>query len=187
MSNFEEKEYKVFEMFKKQWGLVTAGDKEHFNSCTIGWGSLGTLWARQNGGSVVTVFLHPGRYTTDVMFNSEYFTVSFFPQEYRKALGVMGTVSGRDHDKVKESGLTPVQIGESITYEEAELTFYCRKIYQHKMAKEDIAPEYQEMYASNPKVYPVDEDGQWQPHWVFIGEVVDTLEKQAAKNDSKSL
>ena len=141
MSNYEEKEYKVFEMFKKQWGLVTAGNQEHFNSCTIGWGSLGTLWAKQNGGSVVTVFLHPARYTTDVLLESEYFTVSFFPQEYRKALGIMGTVSGRDHDKVKESELTPVQIGESMTYEEAELTFYCRKIYQHKMAKEDIAPE----------------------------------------------
>ena len=33
------------------------------------------------------------------------------------------------------------------------------------------------MYASNPKVYPVDENGQWQPHWVFIGEILETLEK----------
>ena len=44
MENFKEKEYKVFEMFDKQWAIVTAGSMEHYNSCTIGWGSLGNIW-----------------------------------------------------------------------------------------------------------------------------------------------
>ena len=35
MENFKEKEYKVFEMFDKQWAIVTAGSMEHYNSCTI--------------------------------------------------------------------------------------------------------------------------------------------------------
>ena len=56
MAVWEEKEYKVFEMFRKQWALVTAGNKEHFNSCTVGWGSLGTIWGRpDSSGSIVTV------------------------------------------------------------------------------------------------------------------------------------
>ena len=29
MENFKEKEYKVFEMFDKQWAVVTAGSMEH--------------------------------------------------------------------------------------------------------------------------------------------------------------
>lgn len=33
--NFEEKEYKAFELFQKQWALVTAGSMEKFNSCTV--------------------------------------------------------------------------------------------------------------------------------------------------------
>ena len=178
MSDYTEKEYKIFEMFRKQWGLVTAGNAEHFNSCTIGWGSLGTLWTTKGGtGSVATVFVHHGRYTCDLLKDSDYFTVSFFPEEYRKALVTMGTLSGRDHDKPKEAGLTPVALGESMTYEEAGLTIYCRKIYQNRMAKEGIAEEYQEMYASNPVLYPVDENGQWQPHWVFVGEILQVLEK----------
>ena len=178
MSDYLEKDYKPFEMFRKQWGLVTAGNNEHFNSCTIGWGSMGTLWVGKDGrGSIMTVFVHHGRYTCDVLKESDYFTVSFYPEEYRKALGIMGTVSGRDHDKVKESGLTPVKIGESMTYEEASLTFYCRKIYQNRMAKEGIVKEYQEMYEANPKLYPPDENGEWQPHWVFIGEILEVLEK----------
>ena len=30
MNNFEEKDYKVFDMFANQWALVTAGNKENF-------------------------------------------------------------------------------------------------------------------------------------------------------------
>ena len=60
-----------------------------------------------------------------------------------------------------------------MTYEEAEKTFLCRKIYQHQLAKEDIAPDVQEYYAANAKVYPVDENGEWQPHWVFVGEIIE--------------
>ena len=38
MKPFEMEDYKVFEMFNQQWGLVTAGDISHWNTCTIGWG-----------------------------------------------------------------------------------------------------------------------------------------------------
>lgn len=36
MKDFRQEDYKVFEMFDKQWALVTAGRMDHFNSCTIG-------------------------------------------------------------------------------------------------------------------------------------------------------
>lgn len=29
---------------------------------------------------------------------------------------------------------------------------------------------------SKPKVYPVNEQGEWEPHWVFIGEIKDVKE-----------
>ena len=35
MSDFEKRGYEVFELFSKQWALVTAGNKECFNSCTV--------------------------------------------------------------------------------------------------------------------------------------------------------
>ncbi len=44
MENFKTKDYKIFEMFDKDWGLVTAGTMECHNSCTISWGSLGNIW-----------------------------------------------------------------------------------------------------------------------------------------------
>ena len=174
MANFEEQDYRVFELFEKQWALVAAGDPARFNCCTLSWGGMGTLWSRP----VVTVYLHPSRYTREFLMENDTFTVSFFPESCRKALGILGSRSGRDGDKVAESGLTPVPLGESVGFREAELSFLCRKLYQHPFSKEDLVPAVQEYYQANPKVYPPDEDGQWQPHWVFVGEVLQVLDRR---------
>ena len=177
MSDFEQKDYKIFELFHEQWALVTAGSPERFNSCTIGWGSMGTLWSRPGkSGATMTVYVHPGRYTNDFLRENSLFTVSFFPPEYKKALGVMGSRSGRDGDKAAAAGLTPVPMGESVTYKEASLTFLCRKLYQHPFAREDLAPEIQAHYRNNPKAFPTDENGDWQPHWVYVGEILEVRE-----------
>ena len=52
------------------------------------------------------------------------------------------------------AGLTPIEIGQRVTYKEAKLTFLCQKLYQHQFSKENITTEVQEYYASMPKVYP---------------------------------
>ncbi len=179
MNQYDEKDYKIFELFRNNWALVTAGDMQHFNSCTVSWGSMGTLWTRPGGGgSVITVYIHPGRYTHGFMLNSDTFTVSFFPKECRKALSYIGSHSGRDEDKAAAAHLTPVPMENSVTYQEASQAFLCRKVYQHQFAKEDIAPDVQEYYREHPGVYPVDEKGEWQPHWVFVGEIIGELSKE---------
>lgn len=179
MAEFEEKDYRIFELFHQQWALVTAGTGERFDACTVGWGSLGTIWTGPGkSGSTVTVYLYPTRYTCELLRSSETFTVSFFPQEYRRELAFLGTHSGRDGDKIAASGLTPVPVGDSIAFEEAELVFVCRKIYQHQLAKEDIAPDVQAYYAANPGVYPVDEAGEWHPHWLFMGEITEVIDRR---------
>jgi len=112
------------------------------------------------------------------MKKSDRFTVSFFPPENKKALGILGTRSGRDGDKVAESGLTPIDVDGCVGYKEANMTFLCRKIYQHQMTKEDLAADIQEYYQENEKPYPRDEKGEWHPHWVFLGEVIKVVDKQ---------
>ena len=49
----------AFHIFDKQWALVTAGTLEDYNTMTISWGGLGTLWSRP----VATVYVKPVRYT----------------------------------------------------------------------------------------------------------------------------
>ena len=68
-----------FKIFDKEWALVTAGTLEHYNTMTISWGGLGTLW----GKPVATVYVKPIRYTHSFLDANDYFTVSFYPEKYR--------------------------------------------------------------------------------------------------------
>lgn len=166
-SEIEEKVFKPFDIFDNQWGLVTAGTHEKFNTCTIGWGSMGTIWGGPTQGRpIITVYVNPQRYTWQFLKESPYFTVSFFPEQYRKALGYLGSHSGRDGDKIRASGLTPVPMGDGVAFKEANLVFLCRKLYQHGFAEEDMIPEIRDFYKKIRAMNPT-------PHWEFIGEVVD--------------
>ena len=168
MKPFEQKDYKVFDMFNNQWALVTAGNMAHYNTCTIAWGSLGTIWGGPGGGrSIVTVYVNPDRYTWDFLKESDTFTVDFFPEDCRKALGYLGSHSGRDGDKVAASGLTPKALSGGVTFEEANLTFVCHKLYQGEFRRDGLAEEISRGIYAN-----------WDPHWMFVGEIVDVEDRR---------
>ena len=173
MHDLKKEAFQIFDMFDRQWALVTAGSMERFNCCTVSWGSLGNIWGHTGTGRpIVTVYVHPARYTSEFLLDSDTFTVSFFSEHFRKALGYLGTHSGREGDKTAAAGLTPVPMGRGVAYREAELTFLCRKLYQHQFARENLASEIQAYYAAKPEKYP-DFHGGWQPHIQFIGEILD--------------
>lgn len=152
---------KAFNVYDKEWALVTAGPVDNFNTMTISWGGLGTLWNRP----VATVYVKPVRYTHSFLDANDYFTVSFYDEEHKKALGVLGSLSGRDGDKVAEVGFTPVKAGDSTTFAQAKLTLLCKKIYRQDMIT-DTMPQFA------IDTYYTDE----APHTIFIGEVVDIIE-----------
>ena len=180
MKAFETKDYKAFTMFENRWALVTAGMLDDFNTCTVSWGSMGNIWG-PNGGdiSTVTVYIHPARYTQEFMAKYDTFTVSFFSESYRKALGYLGSHSGRNENKVANSGLTPVVAGDGVTFKEAELTFVCKKLYEHQFDESYLAEKVKDYYASNPAVYTQAGHDRWEPHYMYIGEVVDAIEDQS--------
>ena len=120
-----ELEVSPFTKFDKEWALVTAGTEGNTNTMTVSWGGLGTLWSRP----VATVYIRPQRYTKQFVDENERFTVSFYAPEHKRALGVLGTKSGRDGDKVAEAGFTPAQFAGEPAFEEAELVLVCRKQY----------------------------------------------------------
>ena len=106
---------------------------------------------------MVTVYVRPCRYTYGFMNDNDYFTVSFYPEEYQKALAVMGTKSGRDINKDEASGLTVKPIGQVVTYEEAEVTIICRKIYWQDLVRDNMPEDAVErFYTENPKDIFVD-------------------------------
>ena len=148
----------IFTQFDKKWALLSAGPKDDHNTMTISWGSMGTLWHKPT----VTVYVRPTRFTHKFMNEYEYFTVSFLPDELHDALVTMGTTTGRHKtDKDALAGLTVKDLGEAITYEEAELTILCRKIYSADMQTRHMPVEVvKELYSPEA------------PHTVYIGEVI---------------
>lgn len=89
----------------------------------------------------------------------------------------MGSHSGREGNNDEAAELTPIQMGESVTFKEANLTFLCKKLYQHQFSKENLAQKVKEYYTSMPEIYP-DFKGGWQPHIVFVGEIIDVVDKR---------
>lgn len=115
----------VFKLIGKDWMLITAGTKDSFNTMTGAWGGLGILWDKR----ICFCVIRPGRYTYEFVERSDLFTVSFFGEQYRDILTYCGTKSGRDVNKVAETGLTPVFGDNSVYFGEARLVLVCRKIY----------------------------------------------------------
>ena len=118
------------------WMLLTCGDYSagDFNTMTIAWGSMGIMWYKP----LLMVVVRPNRYTYEFMERYDNFTVSSFDEEYRDALTFCGKNSGRDIDKIKKTGLTPVPMSHvsSPGFDEAKLIIECVKMYT-----DDFKPE----------------------------------------------
>lgn len=152
----------------QEWALLTVGEKEKFNTMTISWGGLGTIWNKP----VVTVYVKPIRYTYEFMENNEYFTISFYDKEYRKDLGILGSKSGRDMDKVSLTKLTPEFLDNATSFKEAKLTIVCKKIYFQDLDINNINTD------SVPQS-EVDRFYKTEPvHRMYIGEVIDIIDRR---------
>ena len=153
----------VFSAIGDQWMLITAGTAEKCNTMTASWGGLGVIW----GAPAATCYIRPQRYTKEFVDREEFFTLSFFGEEHRKALQLCGSKSGREVDKVKECGFT-VQTAEcgAPYFEEAELVLVCRKRFAQPMDEANIPQDVRD------KFYP-----EKDYHTLYIGEIVEVLAK----------
>ena len=163
--NIDPKELDVnfFKAIDKQWMLITAGDKSGLNTMTASWGGTGVIWNKD----VSFAFIRESRYTREFVDSNEYYTLSFFGGNMMKELTFCGRNSGRDTDKLAETGLVPVFDEAAPYFEQAELVLVCKKLYRSKMSKDGfIDQSYAEKFYS---------DNDW--HYAYIGEIVNILKK----------
>ncbi|MBR3760681.1 MAG: flavin reductase family protein [Ruminococcus sp.] len=132
-----ELQFNPFTKIGKEWMLVTGGSMDSFNTMTASWGQLGVLWNR----NVLTCYIRPNRYTYEFIEKGGSFAVSFFGEEFRSALSFCGSHSGRDCDKIKETGLTPVEADGCVAFGEADLVLVCRKLYSYDMEESGFLTE----------------------------------------------
>ena len=142
------------------WFLLAAGDFEagKHNCMTVAWGSFGTIWERP----IATVAVRPTRYTYEFMEAADDFTLTQFGEEHRGIISDLGTRSGRDMDKINDSGLTPIAASKvaSPAYDEAELIVECRKIYTQDLDPARFGADYIEPMYNNDY------------HRIYWGEVI---------------
>ena len=153
-----------FDLIGKQWMLITAGDEEKCNTMTASWGGQGVIWGRPTA----TAYIRQTRYTKEFVDNSDYFTLTVFDESYRKALSYLGTVSGRDEDKIAKAGLTPYYVDGTVGFEEAKMILVCKKVYAQYMGPENFV--YQETI---DRCY---QDNDF--HSMYLGEITKVLVKE---------
>lgn len=152
-----------FQLIGKDWMLVTAESNGKANTMTASWGGLGVMW----GKNVAYVVIRPQRYTKTFVDSSETFSLSFYDESFKKQLGYLGKVSGRDEDKITTAGLTLTHEGETPYFEEANLVLVCKKLYSQEFKPECFIE--------------TDLDDKWYPnkdyHTLYIVEVEKVLVK----------
>ena len=155
--NLNDSEFNPFSRIGKEWMLLTAGTEEKFNTMTASWGFAGVMWNK----NVLVAVVRPSRYTYEFIENNETFTASFFGDGQRDALAFCGKNSGRDCDKVKETGLTPVFLDGAPAFDEAKTVLVCRKLYAQDMTPDSFIDK-----AS------LDSNGDQPLHKMFIAEII---------------
>lgn len=150
------------ELLEKRWALLTVADGEGCNPMTVSWGGVGRLWNLP----VATVYVRPQRYTKGLMDAEPYFSLTFLPEELHDIVALCGSKSGRDIDKVKESGLTVLKDEKAPYFAQGELTFICRKLYEQDVKSKCFVDP-----AVDEKNYP-----QKDYHRMYVGEILSVLQ-----------
>ena len=150
--------------------LLTTKADDKVNTMTISWGTLGIEW----GKTIFTVFVRENRFTISQIDNNPEYTIYIPVGEFnKKILGLAGTKSGHDMDKIKEIGLT-LEESEKISVpgiKELPLTLECKVLYQQEQDRNAIPYDIVE------SCYPADVDSSFHGankdyHTAYYGEIV---------------
>lgn len=125
----------VFTLVGEDYGILTAGTLEKFNSMVTSWGGWGIVFGKPG----VFHFLRSNRYTLELMREQKTYTMSFFDSEFKDDIMQFGMKSGRDTDKMKETKLTGVQTPDgNPAYKEAKIILECRLAEVTTVSPEDF-------------------------------------------------
>ena len=111
--------------------IALATDGKETNGLTIGWAEYGVLWSKP----AATVYVHKTRYSKHIFDGAEYYTIDYLKPEHKDVLGYIGSVSGRDENKMEKCGLKTVTDDLAPYFAESRLVVICRV-----MGKNDFDP-----------------------------------------------
>ncbi len=155
---------KILEQTGKGVLLTTKADGQ-VNTMTIGWGTLGIQW----GKPIYTVFVRESRHTKAMLDKNPEFTINVpMDSSCKEILGVCGTKSGRDTDKISMLNLT-LEEPEKISVpaiRQLPLTLECKVIYKQDQDPAAIAPE------NDARYYAKGTANEGDYHTAYYGQVL---------------
>ncbi len=153
----------TFQLIGKDWMLITAKKDNKVNTMTASWGGMGIMWDQK----VAIVVIRSHRFTKEFVDSSESFSLTVLDNSYRKTLGYLGTVSGREEDKIAKSNLTVAYEGETPYFGEGRLVFVCKKLYA-----QPFSPDYFQEAGLDEEFYP-----EKDYHTMYIAKIEKVLVK----------
>jgi flavin reductase (DIM6/NTAB) family NADH-FMN oxidoreductase RutF len=130
-----------FDLIGTDWMLITVNDEKQgrANAMTASWGGVGVIWNRP----YAVCFIRPQRYSFDLAEKCDKIALSFLEEteNSREIYNVCGTKSGRDIDKIKETGLTPIDFDGAVAFAEAYVVIVGKKIYTDMIKPECFIDE----------------------------------------------
>lgn len=160
----EELDKSAFKLIGKDWMLITAEKDNKINTMTASWGGFGVMFNK----NVVYIVIRPQRYTKEFVDNSDTFSLTFFDETFRKQLSYLGTVSGKDEDKISKSNLTVQYLNNTPYFEQGNMAIICKKIYA-----QDFKPECLIISELDKKWYP-----EKDYHTLYIAEIEKIILKE---------
>lgn len=142
--------------------LLTTKVGDKVNSMAIGWGTIGIQWEKP----VFIAFVRTCRFTHEMLEGNGEFTVNVPVGEFpRKALGLLGSKSGRDMDKIAAAGVTLVEpnVISVPGIKEFPLTLECRVLYHQLQHDNELNDELTKRFYTR----------ETANHTAFYAEIVD--------------
>ena len=127
-----------FQKIGKEWMLITAKKGESVNTMTASWGTMGVFW----GKNIVVVGIRPQRYTKEFVDAGDTFTLTFFEGDKKEEMRYLGTVSGRDEDKISKVGFHVMDVDGEPTFTEGKLMLVCKKLMEVPLNPADFKEEW---------------------------------------------
>lgn len=129
----EEFDENIFNLVGKDWTVITAGEEP--NSMVASWGGVGIMFNKP----VTWCFLRANRYTLEKIKETGFYTMSYFPEQYKGDIMPFGTKSGRNTDKMAQTKLTPVLTPAGApAYKEAKIIIECKLIAAPTVSKDEF-------------------------------------------------
>lgn len=157
----EELNKSAFKMIGSDWMLITAEKENKANTMTASWGGFGVMWNK----NVTYTVIRPQRYTKEFIDNTDVFSLCFFDSKHKKELSYLGSVSGRDEDKIGKTTLTLNHYEDVPCFEEADIILICKKLFSQEFQRNSFIDK-----SLIEKNYPNNDF-----HTMYISEVIKIL------------